>query len=370
MKVIVSEFFIGQLFLAAELCLDRNYSVISLLEKRYPLDVLLTIIKCNCNQLLKGAAARLLMTLHVDRHPQLSLTLPRLTRTYSQVESNAAVAMNNSTAIVDIEMKNPNCFMLVQLIIADSLRQIKGRPFGNHSVYLIELLQKLVEFNFYNSVDKLKDVIDPVMSAMSRRNVDYEKSEITQTVVGARKMSLKQTSGKSTKRLSLMQRQQSSAKLDNEGLVGAKDNSGEEMSPLLDGKEGYTRNLEHTWQFTVFTFLESIPSICFILCLVIASVCIALYEFLTGKGNSIGFLAFQYLLTIIFTSEVSMRGYTFYYLNGVIKPFLTSPLNIIDITVVSLDYVRHGAIIRQCKGIYESIKTFAFSAFSSFSKGC
>jgi hypothetical protein len=71
MRNMTANFFIKQIYLFAELCLDRNYVVMSQIEQLYSYEVLLTVIKTSVNDDLKGMAARLVMNLYVDREPQV-----------------------------------------------------------------------------------------------------------------------------------------------------------------------------------------------------------------------------------------------------------------------------------------------------------
>lgn len=371
MKVQVSEFLIAQLFLAAELCLDRNYSVIAMIEKRYPLDMLISIIKCTTSHLLRGAAARLMLTLHIDRHPQMSVTLPRLTRTYSQVEalSKSPGGIGSKTMpLLDVEMKNPNGFVLVQLLISDNLRKIKGKAYGNYSIYIVELLQKMVEFNFYGTSEKLRDVIDPVFDALNRRCVDYEASDVSSSLI-QRRQSVR-ASFKGSRKMSLSQRmkdqEDSSAGNNSKDASGNASNSKSgllaDANASMDEDNSRVMTMDiidpNCWQIRIFEKLESIEFVGFILVLVVISTAVALYQFLTDKGNSLGFELFGYALTAIFTFEYSMRGYCFHYINGEFWVWYSNWLNVIDFVVISLDFVIYatGPLLGQAKGFTKALR--------------
>ena len=67
-KMAVAKYFISQLYLSAEMCMDRNYVAINTLSSMYPYEVLVTILSLNVDENLQAAAARLLLCLHVDRY--------------------------------------------------------------------------------------------------------------------------------------------------------------------------------------------------------------------------------------------------------------------------------------------------------------
>jgi hypothetical protein len=75
-KMQVSEYFIAQMYLAADLCLDRNYVAIGMLEASFPIDCLFAILRSpNVPAQFKAAVCRLIRTLYLDREPQVTETL-------------------------------------------------------------------------------------------------------------------------------------------------------------------------------------------------------------------------------------------------------------------------------------------------------
>lgn len=76
-KIQVSEYFIAQLYLAADLCLDRNYVSIGLLEEIYSIETLLTLFRSSAiPNRWKAAVCKLIRTLYVDREPQVRISAP------------------------------------------------------------------------------------------------------------------------------------------------------------------------------------------------------------------------------------------------------------------------------------------------------
>lgn len=71
-KLQIAEYFIAQLYLAADLCLDRNYVAIGLLEEMYSVETLLALFRSSATpNRWKAAICKLIRTLYVDREPQV-----------------------------------------------------------------------------------------------------------------------------------------------------------------------------------------------------------------------------------------------------------------------------------------------------------
>lgn len=72
-KIQIAEYFIAQLYLTSDLCLDRNYVAIGLLENVFPYEVLLSIVGNNTiPNRFKAPAYRLIRCLFVDREPHVT----------------------------------------------------------------------------------------------------------------------------------------------------------------------------------------------------------------------------------------------------------------------------------------------------------
>ena len=67
----VANYFLHQLYLFAEMCLDRNYVSMQKLSELFPYEALVTILKLSVKDSLKATAVNLLIYLHVDRDPQV-----------------------------------------------------------------------------------------------------------------------------------------------------------------------------------------------------------------------------------------------------------------------------------------------------------
>eukprot|EP01038_Epipyxis_sp_PR26KG_P007796 gene7796-10591_t len=165
-KKAVADFFIAQLQLCAEICLGRNYPVMSELESSYRYDALVTIVRNSSNDGLKSAAVHLILNLYVDRDPQNEVPLPRLTRTWTETSKDVDIAF------VSVASNRKNYFSLLQYVIAFHLDNIRGKAFLAHSYNLMKLLQKLVDFHFYGDIAKLKLTIEQLVSCLKRDEQD------------------------------------------------------------------------------------------------------------------------------------------------------------------------------------------------------
>ena len=82
MKENIERYFITQLYLIADLCLDRNYVAIGILENKYKYELLISILKqSDIPEECKAPISRILQCLYIDREPQVNAKYPRYIRT-------------------------------------------------------------------------------------------------------------------------------------------------------------------------------------------------------------------------------------------------------------------------------------------------
>jgi hypothetical protein len=134
--------------------------------------------------------------LYVDRDPQVELTLPRLTRTWTDI------CKPELLNIPGVDADNMFKFCLVQMIISDHLRTLPGKSYTKFTMAFVELLHKLICFNFYNNEDKLRDVIGPIVDALKRDTVDDTVVEDSDGVFVAPAVASGQLKGRSSKKVS------------------------------------------------------------------------------------------------------------------------------------------------------------------------
>jgi hypothetical protein len=174
-KAAVANYFIAEIFLSAEMCLDRNYIAMHKLDELFPYEVLVTILKIDVSPTLKAAAVRLLMCLHVDRDPQAKSKIPCLTRTWSDIKKN------EEPQLPYVDVSRRYTFGLIQELISEHIKDMAGSQWDDLSRHMLKMLRTLIEFNFYGTTERMKDVIIPLIIALDRRPIGGISS--TETIV-------------------------------------------------------------------------------------------------------------------------------------------------------------------------------------------
>jgi hypothetical protein len=165
-KDAVAKYFIAEMFLGAEMCLDRNYICYEKLDPIFSFEMLLTMMKINVSTTLKSAAVRLLLFQYVDRDPQGKSKIPRLTRTWSDIASNPIPPLPY------VEAARRYNFALIQQLISEHVKSMANTNWDEYSRHMLLMLRFLCEFNFYGSNDRMTDVIGPLIKALDRRQTN------------------------------------------------------------------------------------------------------------------------------------------------------------------------------------------------------
>lgn len=126
-KLAVADYFVSELYLCAEMCLDRNYIGMSKLQPLFPYEVLVSLLKHKVNDTIKAAAVTLIQCLYVDRDPQTVIFLPRLTRVYNDIVSSG----DNDLPVVDVAYINS--FAILQDIISEHVRDMRNNKWSGLS---------------------------------------------------------------------------------------------------------------------------------------------------------------------------------------------------------------------------------------------
>ena len=230
-KAAVATYFVSQMFLGAEMCLDRNYIAMHCLDDLFPYEVLITILKLNVRSDLKSAAARLMMTLHVDRDPQAKSKIPCLTRTWSDVKKNS------DPQLPFVDPGRRYYFGLLQQLISEYVQQMAGSKWDELSEHMLKLLKTLVEFNFYGEISRMENVVAPLIMALDRRQVVYVDL-VTASISTQKKGKEKDTDGSPEKVLENVSNEE---KLQDSEMPDALSNDtiekvrGNWYDPLVDG---------------------------------------------------------------------------------------------------------------------------------------
>jgi hypothetical protein len=176
----VGNYFIAEMFLGAEMCMDRNYVAINKLKDLFTYEMLVTILAVeHLSSNVKSAAVRLLMCLHVDRDPQAASKIPLLTRSWSDIKKNPEPQL----PYVDVQRRYD--FGLIQQLISEHITNMAGVRWDDLSRHMLKMLRTLVQFNFYGTNERMTDVIAPLIRALDRRHVGAAEEKEVQRVVAA-----------------------------------------------------------------------------------------------------------------------------------------------------------------------------------------
>lgn len=311
----------SQLVVLADICLGRNYVAMKKLEDLLPYEVLVTIMKMEVTPLLQSAAVTLVLRLHVDRDPQVASSVPCLSRTWSEV------VKSESPTLPRVEASREHSFALLQQMISTHVREMQGKNWEAVSLSYVQLLHKLVVFNFYGSEEKLADVIGPLVSALDRRKVVVRVAASTGGAL-SRNNSKRFRNGKLKRGLSRRLVSQSSS-----------------IAPIEGAEEDPTeKTVEEeivTWQHSTLEFLESLKVLCAIVLLVLVALSVTLYQAVSGAGGA-ALDIFDYCVTAAFLSEICLRLYCFFCVRKSFFNFFKSVLNCTDVLVVLLDLILLG----------------------------
>lgn len=343
------------------MCLGRNYPVIAKLEEVFSFAMLVALIKdMSSPPGLQGAAAMLLTNLYIDREPQIAASLPRLTRTLSEA-SNAEVS-----TIYSITEDRAHLFMIPQLLISSHIKGLKNRPFTAATNSFLLMLHKLVEFGFYGTREKLKDVIEPLLAALKRDEVeDDETSAATAPATHMTKGKIyKEDKGDSIStsdataspsiKLKVYPKRRSVVDIADQRKVGVDDenfdallDAGIELATVkkatsfesIEGSEDKgNKDKERSWQAKLLDAMESYKWVGFMLVIVVVAVGEAVWAYITGTTNA-ATTSFEFAVFCLFALDVCTRGYCYKVVHGSLLLFMLDVFNIFDMTVVILDIV-------------------------------
>lgn len=284
-KKAVADYFIAEMYLAAELAVDGNYVAMSKLDPLFPYEVLVTMLQMNVDDALKAAAARLLLCLHVERDPQAEIVIPRLARTWTDITAEGVPDLPY------VEPARRNKFGIVQRLISEHVKGMQNSKWTLLSKPMLRVFRMLVLFNFYGSQERIEDIIVPVYNAIDRRNLDKIDT------AGGKK-----------------------------AAVGAED-----MEEVEDQGP--------PWQETLLEFLQSLPVLMVVLVLVAVAVSLTIWETIDPENveTNLGVIITQNIILGIFILETGSRYYCTVVVYESWTMFLQSYLNWVDIFVILID---------------------------------
>ena len=320
-KARILDFFVAQLYLAAEICLDRNYDAISLLEKNHPVESLIAILTFNVPDTLKAAVCRLLTTLYVDRDLQLAVDLPRYTRTLMDLAKP-------EYQIVGVEQSRVNRFSLVQALVSDYVKKLKGRAFNEFSLNMLLLLHKLFVFHFYSSKDKIVDIIRPLVDCLQRQKAPYEDATPVRKKAEKVLLSSKLTRARS--------RRMSKGSF---SLSSGDDNSirGEAVAKNEDLSVNSDEQLSKSTVEALFEYLQSLRHLKVMLFFVLLSLAITIYDLLVD-GYMLAWVVYvDYAVVAAFFLEVWLKAVAYVLISKGLRVFILDAFNATDVGILYVD---------------------------------
>ena len=336
---VVSMYYTAQLLLAAEMCLGRNYVAMKHIENMLPYETLVTMIKMDIDETLRAAAVKLIMRLYVDRDPQVLTVIPILSRSWSDISKQ------DTPQLPCVENDRLHHFALLQQILSKYIESMKGSQWDRVALSMMQLLHKLVEFNFYGDTERLFSVVEPLLLALDRRSVVLVVTENTLQPTG--RVPRSQTTRSTSKK---MKRLRSRGTVPHELSVGSpgprvltlsEGTPPDQSKTLKNNDEDGDKGSRRSWQKTVYDFLTSLPALVAVIFLVLLALVVTLVQTLTGASGQ-GYKIFDYIVVSIFCVEITLRLYCYVYCFHNVVKFFRSALNCIDVIVVIIDLVILG----------------------------
>lgn len=349
----VARFFIAQLYLLGELCLDRNYLAIELVQRAMPFTACLSlVINKKLPNNLKAAVVRIISTVYVDRDPSSRSRVPHLCHNWSEI------AENKNSARPEIPEQQRISFLLLQDVIDQYLvRMAKGNSWDAFKQRMMELLLKLVQFGYYSSTEEMQRLVRPLVKDLSNQCVDLRTETKS---AGAEKQG-----NMSSRRLKADKSSKHTAQVFPADALADDRRSSyfyEEYDEPASGDGGQADEISlrqrcdwqrwcklephpDSWQARVYDVMDGIV---FVLCVLVV-VCMMLIFWLLDVPDitfrdSAGFeplAVVSFLCTLGLIFEVTFRWYCYSHKYGMIAYFVydpeSLPFNVIDLLLAFLD---------------------------------
>lgn len=380
----IVEYFCTQLYLFADLCLDRNYVSMNIIELKFSYEMLLTILKLPyAPRRFKAPVCRLLRCLYVDRDPQVEVKYPRLIRT------SLSLSGGNELSSEQEGLKYQFC--LLQEIISDYLHHdLETQRCDGLSSEMLALLLAMMKFGFYHTIPQLKDVILPLTRALDEhRGISHSQMMNTNSTLLSDSFRTPSTSLSSNKpsigfsfwnffkknendledeedeveETSFFQyfgdlfrwnsiapddapeRSLSFSFSSQPSLDTSQQQRKPHLSQRLNSKSSKIQSEsmnnpgdpeEISWEGQFLNFVEKPLFIIFIIVLVIATTIIAIFNIIqVPEGESAELMTKADLaISIVFIAEIVLRIYCTYIVHNDILTFLINPYKLLDVSVV------------------------------------
>eukprot|EP01039_Chlorochromonas_danica_P008105 gene8101-8940_t len=335
-KTQVAEYLNTQLFLVADLCLDRNYVAIGILETMYEYDLLVTMLKMEMGipSKFKAAACRILRTMYIDREPHVAAKFPQYIRTSVSLAEEADYYSDGEEAF---KANDHYKFALIQQIIADYVNEeLDPHNCDELSAEMMDLLFALVSFGFYVTSPQILEVLRPLVRILD----EHQKVPAKRLAAGFDSRANNQSSRKSGSSKPRNKIKSSkvavSTKPKNSLIPG---DSTRKMSPSAHMFEHVKESIEvdnvAQWRKDFLALTESVHWSLFTIYIVIASIVLVFYQILTRSNQFDLYLA----STAYFAFDVIMRMMAYNLVYPKLRRFFYDPFNIMDICMVIFDII-------------------------------
>lgn len=387
LKCQVADYLVAQMYLVADLCLDRNYVSVRILEKIYKYDLLITLLKMDeLSNTFKAPVCKIIRTLWVDREPHVATVFPNLIRSTkkSEILCNSAQGIANSKVDDDaVPQLSHYSFRIVQQIISDYLwHKLAESKRDEYSYEILELLQALMRFGFYSSdKEQLQDIIIPIVKILDRTKHAIAAVGLTDSPVNlvtkSANVSIDSWSQNIThkanygvtfvynccssitienlkyywevRREKRIQRANSSATTTGFGSkLGGTSRSSQKYSSVKQ-RSGANHSgaglADEFWEEKLISFLDSITGMIFTLSVVLITCSLSISQFFADDNDTplVKFYeAFDIAITVYFTLELIIRIYCMLIIHSDPTMFFQNIFNALDFALVALDLVLVG----------------------------
>mmetsp|Transcript_31677 Transcript_31677/g.43452 ORF Transcript_31677/g.43452 Transcript_31677/m.43452 type:complete len:3399 (+) Transcript_31677:56-10252(+) len=357
MKSQVAEYLIAQLYLVADVCLDRNYLAIDIMEDLYKYDILVTMLKLDyVPNRLKAPVCRVLKSLYVDREPQVAEIYPKYIRKVNlkhreeddgtNLHADNALSRRLKKTTISISSIHSNSgtrrntlnrdkgkFALLQQLIYEYMnKQFSPKYCDDLSVEMFGMLHTLFQFGFYENAQQVHDLMSSLMNILDERR-------------SPSKISSKRTNKFSwwevlRNPLRLFQR-----KSVDKITASTKETSNDDVFKMILTKNPYLHMDQKPSAFRKFSqrwiqVTESITGISLVLLVVLLSTIFVILQLVLTDDNLQNFLdVFNVFTSAFFAAELFMRVVTYSIVNNTIRRFYADRLNVMDSVLVFIDFV-------------------------------
>jgi len=191
-------------------------------------------------------------------------------------------------------------------------------------------------FNFYGTQGRMTDLIKDMLGVADRRLVPAP-AEPKHSSSASKKASAASADGGGSGSGSGEKKAERYGVQEDEETATA-DNTMEEGG---EGKGGDASESKREWQEVVLEFMESLPTMCFVLLVVLVAVILTIYQVISDLPEDPGTPMYVWTIAVLifFLLEIFIRGYCAIYVRKSFKLFFTNTFNLIDMAVISIDII-------------------------------